>query len=223
MLSDGPMPRRIDQAVLWLALSTTDGALRVAGNRVSGHLFAVGGLAYFGVLDGEPPLPTDLTTTGIDPALWRTALSTTEASSSLSAALLDVGAPRDAVAAFGREAILGTVRRLSENDEGTLSVVQRHHPFGSRIRFAPRTDGPAWHLDEVAGESGTGAAQRLLDLVRPSRLDLEKRGTVLGRAGPADLDDRVGRSAYALVSDLRGRSREPSRRARGWRSRSRTR
>lgn len=190
--------RRLDEATLWQAIAETDGALRVIGDTVSGHLFATGGRPYFGVLDGSPPLPEDLAATGIDPPIWRSALESPEARSSLSTGLLRSGASRAAVAAFASTTIETTIRRLAENAAARMEVVARDHPFGREVTFAVAFDEGVWRLRDDAEGPAQPPHPRM----------------VLGRL-TGDLDDRVGRSTYSFISRVRAEhaGQAPNRRA----------
>ena len=196
MTLDTSDTRRLDEATLWQTIAETDGALRVVGDTVSGYLFATGGRPYFGVIDGSSPLPEDLAGTGIDPQIWRSALESSEARTSLSTALLRSGAPREAVAAFASTTIEATVRRLAENAAARMEVVARTHPFGTGVTFTVACEDGAWELRDAYP-------------AQPRRQRM-----VLGRA-TGDLDDRVGRSTYSFVSRVRAEhaGQSPNRRA----------
>lgn len=206
-----------DHAVLWRALTRTDGALRFRGDRVSGYVFARVGRPYFGVVDGEPPIPADLGTTGIDPAIWEAALTSPEASASLATCLLAHGAPADAVAHFGLSAVTSTLARAGENEHIELSTVRRGHPFGPEFLFEVVASGSRHWLVPVVDESDLSPSGVLLERIRPSRLQLDAGWTVLGRTGVRPPGQLVGESAYSFASSMRAGQPGARGRPRRWR------
>ncbi|MDH4119978.1 MAG: hypothetical protein OEW30_21560, partial [Acidimicrobiia bacterium] len=114
---------------------TSTGALKVAGDRVSGLLFLDDGQLCFGLISGTNAVADD--GGGIPPSAWLEAMATPAADFDFAAALVLAGVPENQVSRYAWRSIGHTVLALLANNTIEVSHIERHSPFGTMFRFDP--------------------------------------------------------------------------------------